>query len=94
VCFTVTLSARKLFKLLVREAASLTGADKSMLTSYWRQRFVVGMRRSAMQGLRERAQNIFRSRIEDIHEEQDAEGLGTSITSELLWVGKCSSRLG
>jgi hypothetical protein len=69
-------SARKLFKLLVREAASSTGADKAMLTSYWRQRFVVGMRRAAMQGLRERAQNIFRSRIEDIHEEQDAEGLG------------------
>jgi hypothetical protein len=46
-----------------------------MLTSYWRQRLVVGMRRSAMQGLRERAQNIFNARTEDIHEEQDAEGL-------------------
>jgi hypothetical protein len=69
-------SARKLFKLLVREAASSTGAANAMLTSYWRQCFVVGMRCAAMQGPRERAQNIFHSRIEDIHEEQDAEGLG------------------
>jgi hypothetical protein len=68
-------SARNLFKHLVRATASSTGADKAMLTSYWRQRLVVGMRRSAMQGLRERAQNIFNARTEDIHEEQDAEGL-------------------
>jgi hypothetical protein len=46
-----------------------------MLKTYWRQRLAVGMLRAAMEGCRERAQNLFQTRTEDILEEQDAQGL-------------------
>ena len=36
---------------------------------------MVGMRRAAMYGLRERAKNLFHNRLEDILEEQDELGI-------------------
>jgi hypothetical protein len=47
----------------------------SVLSVYWKQRFVVGMRRAAIVGLRQRMHRLTNSRIDDIVEEQDAQGI-------------------
>jgi hypothetical protein len=47
----------------------------SVLSVYWKQRLVVGLRRAAIVGSRQRMQRLTNSRIDDIVEEQDAQGI-------------------
>ena len=66
---------RTLTKELVEHAQARTGANLSVLTSYWNQRIVLAMRISDIYGLQERVLQAGKAGIANVMEEADNNGL-------------------